>query len=89
LCQSLAEWAKSQVDLLKNAAEREQRITDLEQEVKQVRDAAAAKKKGSRTSLPRRSARPWRLLRSSILYALVGRIFVLMILLKKVFFVVC
>jgi hypothetical protein len=33
------------VDLLKNATEREQRITDLEQELKQVREAAAAEKK--------------------------------------------
>jgi hypothetical protein len=34
LWQSLAGRAKSCVDLLKNAAEREQRITDLEQELK-------------------------------------------------------
>jgi regulator of sigma D len=45
LWQSLAEQAKSWVDLLKNTAEREQRIIDLEQELKQVREAAAAKKK--------------------------------------------
>jgi hypothetical protein len=30
LRQFLAEWAKSRVDLLKNAVEREQQITDLE-----------------------------------------------------------
>jgi hypothetical protein len=42
---SLAERAKSRVDLLKNAMEREQQITDLEQELKQVREAAAAEKK--------------------------------------------
>jgi DNA repair exonuclease SbcCD ATPase subunit len=35
---------KSRVDLLKNATERERRITDLEQELKQVREAAAAEK---------------------------------------------
>jgi hypothetical protein len=45
LWQSLAEQAKSRVDLLKNTSEREQRIIDLEQELKQVREAAAAKKK--------------------------------------------
>jgi hypothetical protein len=45
LCQSLAERAKSCVDLLKNATKREQRITDLEQELKQAREAAAAEKK--------------------------------------------
>jgi uncharacterized protein YlxW (UPF0749 family) len=43
--QSLAERAKSRVDLLKNAAEREQQITDLEQELKQVREAATTEKK--------------------------------------------
>jgi regulator of sigma D len=36
---------KSWVDLLKNATEREQRITDLEQELKQVGEAAATEKK--------------------------------------------
>jgi hypothetical protein len=41
----LAERAKSRVDLLKNAAEKEQRITNLEQELKQICEAAAAKKK--------------------------------------------
>jgi phage shock protein A len=45
LWQSLVERAKSRVDLLKNAVEREQWITDLEQELKQVREAAAAEKK--------------------------------------------
>jgi phage shock protein A len=43
--QSLAERAKSRVDLLKNATEREQRITDLEQELKQVLEEATAEKK--------------------------------------------
>jgi hypothetical protein len=42
---TLAERANSQVDLLKNEAEREQWITDLEQELKQVREAATAEKK--------------------------------------------
>jgi trans-2-enoyl-CoA reductase len=45
LWQSLAERAKSRVDLLKNAAMKEQRITDLDQELKQVREAAPVKKK--------------------------------------------
>jgi hypothetical protein len=36
---------KSRVDLLSNATAREQRITDLEQVLKQVREAAAAEKK--------------------------------------------
>jgi hypothetical protein len=43
--QNLAEPAKSWVDLLKNAMEREQRSTDLEQELKQVRKAATIEKK--------------------------------------------
>jgi cell division septum initiation protein DivIVA len=41
----LADRAKSWVDLLKNAAAKDQRITELEQELKQVREAAAAEKK--------------------------------------------
>jgi hypothetical protein len=45
LWQSLAEWAKSRADLLKNAAAKEQRIIDLKQELKQVREAATAEKK--------------------------------------------
>jgi regulator of sigma D len=45
LLQSLAERAKSRVDLLRNAAEREQWITDLEQDLKQVREAAVGEKK--------------------------------------------
>jgi regulator of sigma D len=44
LWQSLADRAKSRADLLKNAVAKEQRIIDLEQELKQVREAAAAKK---------------------------------------------
>jgi acetyl-CoA carboxylase alpha subunit len=36
---------KSRVDLLKNETEREQRITDLERELKQVREVAAVEKK--------------------------------------------
>jgi hypothetical protein len=43
--QSLAERAKSRVDLLKNATEREERITDLEQELRPVREAVAPEKK--------------------------------------------
>jgi C4-type Zn-finger protein len=41
----LAEQAKSRADLLKNAAAKEQRITDLEQELKQVHEAVATEKK--------------------------------------------
>jgi regulator of sigma D len=41
----LADRAKSQADLLRNVAAKEQRITELEQELKQVREAAAAEKK--------------------------------------------
>jgi hypothetical protein len=44
LWQSLAERAKGWADLLKNAAG-EQRIVDLERELKEVREAAAAEKK--------------------------------------------
>jgi hypothetical protein len=45
LWQSLAEQAKSGVNLLNNATEREQQITDLEQELKHVRQAAATENK--------------------------------------------
>jgi septal ring factor EnvC (AmiA/AmiB activator) len=45
LWQSLAERAKGWADLLKNATEKEQRIVDLERELKEVREAAAAEKK--------------------------------------------
>jgi regulator of sigma D len=41
----LADRAKNRVDLLKNAAEKERRVTELEQELKQVREAATTKKK--------------------------------------------
>jgi hypothetical protein len=41
----LADPAKSRADLLKNAAAKEQWITELEQELKQVRETAAAEKK--------------------------------------------
>jgi regulator of sigma D len=41
----LAERAKGRADLLKNAAEKEQRIVDLEQKLKEVREAAAAVRK--------------------------------------------
>jgi C4-type Zn-finger protein len=41
----LEEQAKSRADLLKNAAAKEQRITDLEQELKQVHEAVATEKK--------------------------------------------
>jgi hypothetical protein len=45
LWQSLAERAKGLADPLKNAAEKEQRIVDLERELKEVHEAAAAEKK--------------------------------------------
>jgi hypothetical protein len=45
LWQSLAERAKCRVDLLKNATEKEQRIVDLERELKEVREVAVAEKK--------------------------------------------
>jgi DNA repair exonuclease SbcCD ATPase subunit len=45
LWQSLAERAKGRADLLKNATEKEQRIVDLERELKEVHEAAAAEKK--------------------------------------------
>jgi predicted nucleic acid-binding Zn-ribbon protein len=45
LWQSLADRAKGRADLLKDAASKKQRIVDLERELKEVREAAAAKKK--------------------------------------------
>jgi hypothetical protein len=45
LWQSLAERAKGRADLLKHAAEKEQRIVDLEQELKEFHKAAPADKK--------------------------------------------
>jgi C4-type Zn-finger protein len=44
LWQPLVERANNQADLLKNVAAKEQQITDLEQELKQVREAAATEK---------------------------------------------
>jgi regulator of sigma D len=41
----LADRAKSRADLLKNAAAKERQIIDLEQELKQVREAVAPEKK--------------------------------------------
>jgi DNA repair exonuclease SbcCD ATPase subunit len=45
LWQSLAERAKGRADLLKNVTEKEQRIVNLERELKEVREVAAAEKK--------------------------------------------
>jgi phage shock protein A len=45
LSQSLAERTKGRADLLKNATKKEQQIVDLEQELKEVCEAAAAEKK--------------------------------------------
>jgi hypothetical protein len=62
---------------------KEQQITDLEQELKQVREAVADEKKRLEEELAEESARPRRLLCSSILYPLVGRIFVLVVLFQQ------
>jgi hypothetical protein len=45
LWQSLAERAKGRADLLRDAAAKEQWIINLEQEIKEVREAEAADKK--------------------------------------------
>jgi predicted nucleic acid-binding Zn-ribbon protein len=45
LWQSLADRAKGQAELLKDVTAKEQRIVDLEREVKEVREAATADKK--------------------------------------------
>jgi hypothetical protein len=45
LQQSLAERTKGRADQLRCAEENEQRITDLERELREVREAAAADKK--------------------------------------------
>jgi hypothetical protein len=45
LWQSLVESAKGRADLLKNVAEKEQRIVDLERELKEAREVADAEKK--------------------------------------------
>jgi hypothetical protein len=41
----LAERAKGRADLLKNATEKEQRIVDLERELKELREVVTAEKK--------------------------------------------
>jgi hypothetical protein len=61
--------------VLKHAAEKEQLIVDLDRELKEVREAAAADKKRLEDSLPRRGARPWRPLRILTLRLLVGLVF--------------
>jgi hypothetical protein len=43
--QSLAEHAKGRVDLLKNAAATQLRVAELEQELKEVREAVVVEKK--------------------------------------------
>jgi cell division septum initiation protein DivIVA len=45
LWQSLEERAKGWADLLKDAVAKEQRIVDLEKELKEVREVAAAEKR--------------------------------------------
>jgi regulator of sigma D len=44
LWQSLEDRAKGRADLLKDAAAKEQRIVDLERELKEVREAAASER---------------------------------------------
>jgi hypothetical protein len=65
--------------------EREQQITDLDQELKQVREVAAAENKRIEDELAKEKRKARRLLRSSILFPLVGRIVMLMILSSEVF----
>jgi hypothetical protein len=65
--------------------EREQQITDLDQELKQVREVAAAENKRIEDELAEEKRKARRLLRSSILFPLVGRIVMLMILSSEVF----
>jgi hypothetical protein len=50
-------------------------IVDLDRELKEVREVAAADKKRLEDSLPRRGARPWRPLRILTLRLLVGLVF--------------
>jgi hypothetical protein len=45
LDQALADRAKGRIDLLKNATATQLRVAELEQELKEVREAAAAEKK--------------------------------------------
>jgi hypothetical protein len=45
LGQSLADRAKGRIDLLKNTAATQLQVAELEQELKQVREAATAEKK--------------------------------------------
>jgi hypothetical protein len=65
--------------------EREQHITDLDQELKQVREVAAAENKRIEDELAKEKRKARRLLHSSILFPLVGRIVMLMILSSEVF----
>jgi hypothetical protein len=51
LYQELADRAKGRIDFLKNTAATQLRVTKLEQELKQVREAAAAKKKKLKNEL--------------------------------------
>jgi hypothetical protein len=48
----LAERAKGRADQLRRAKEKEQRITDLERELREVREVAAADKKRLEDELP-------------------------------------
>jgi hypothetical protein len=65
--QSLAECAKGRVDLLKNAAATQLRVAELEQTLKEVREATDAKKKKLKDELAEKSARPKRPMRNLML----------------------
>jgi hypothetical protein len=74
LWQSLAERDKGRADLLKDAAAKEQRIIDLERELKEVCKAALPIRRSSRMSSPRKGARSWRPLHNLTLRLLVGSV---------------
>jgi hypothetical protein len=77
LSQSLAEWAQSRDDLLKNLVAKEQRITNLERELKEVREVAVLEKKRLEDELAEEKIKAIEATAQFELYLLVGRIFVL------------
>jgi uncharacterized protein involved in exopolysaccharide biosynthesis len=83
LWQSLAERAKGRDDLLKNATEKEQQIVALERELKEVREAAADEKKRLEDELAEEKCKVVEATAQLTPCLLVGRIFVLMIPLKR------
>jgi hypothetical protein len=56
----LADCEKVRVDLLKNAAATRLQVAELDQELKEVREAAAVERRSLRMSSLRRGARPRR-----------------------------